>query len=215
MERELAQSGCYYGEDSKIEHTAERLLGRALFPTEGIRNSGIILEAEQKLHVTLPNALKRFYYFVGRQEIFMSSFQQILPPDALWCDGNHLFFAKENQEVCSWSVDLKDLQVYQNVEGSWYPEEISLEDFLLLLMYYNFAENGYEYSETKEYSGSVEDMKLGASWEQVVHHNGLVIYAKCNCLLWYFYDTDSGEIVDEICVAARTKEELFLMCEEL
>lgn len=70
---------CYYGENSKIEQTAERLLGRALFPTEGIRNSRIISEAEQKLHVTLPNALKRLYYFVGRQEIFMSSFQQILP----------------------------------------------------------------------------------------------------------------------------------------
>ena len=206
---------CYYGESSKIEQTAERLLGRNLFPTDGIRNGRILSETEQKLHVSLPGALKRLYYFVGRQEIFMSSFQQILSLDTSWCDGNHLFFAKENQEVCLWSVDLTDLQVYQNVEGSRYPEEISLEDFLLLLMYYNFAENGYEYSETKEYSGSVEDMKLDASWEQVVHHNGLVIYERKDSLLWYFYDTDSGKILDDIFVAARTKEALLLMCEEL
>lgn len=199
---------CYYGENNRIEQTAEQLLGRALFPSDGIRRTKLFSETEQRLHITLPNALKRFYYFVGGQEIFVSSFQQVLLPDKLWCDGNHLFFAKENQEVCSWSVDLTDFEVYQNLEGKYYSEDILLEEFLLLLMYYNCAQDGYEYRMTKKYDDSIADIVLDSSWKRAVHHNGLVIYARDDNLIWYFYDIDSEKVIKEVCLASRTKEGL-------
>lgn len=207
----------------KIKRIAEELLGRKVQQADGISASEIE-KAEICLGFDFPEVLRYFYLLIGNQPLFMSSFQRILKPDEVYREGDKVVFAEENQNVCYWGIQLQDIfneeiMVFQcNNDGSleWYSEKINLGAFLKLLLYYQCAQGGYEYSgyigrdffmDKKEQNTFFQN--LNENWEKVVDHNHLIIYCKEGKLIWYFTD-EKGEVNMEYSVLASTRTETAL-----
>jgi len=204
---------------NRIKSIAEGLLGRTLTGEDG-RSLQEIEQMAQTLGCQLPWILKEFYLLVGHNEQFMSAFQSF--PEPYWAD-NKLIFLEENQCVCYWGIDKKDIAnddplvyVCNDIEEAspvWYLEEITLSGFLEVILYYQFAMGGYEYigcayesefESTEEYILFLNELTAG--WEKVVSHNGLDIYQKDHKLIWHYLNTD-GSIGDTLYVSALTEEE--------
>jgi hypothetical protein len=202
----------------KIEKTAIGLLGRPLNAEDGL-SMDEIEAVEIKLKYKLPIGLKYFYNAVGNLELFMSSFEDFPEPYLL---DNKIIFLEENQGVCYWGIDTKDIEkedplVYvctdpEAEEPEWYPEEVTLAKFLEILLYYQCAQGGYEYGgavyETgfesrAAYEKFIEKVVVG--WEKTVDHNGLVIYQQEEKLIWHFTD-EEGKPQDILFGSARTEK---------
>src|SRR6476469_402671 len=56
-----------------------------------------VAEAEARLGVTLPAALREWYRFAGRRQDFIGNMDYLLPPEELAWIGNVLVFCYENQ----------------------------------------------------------------------------------------------------------------------
>jgi hypothetical protein len=206
--------------NSNFNKIAAQLLGRPLKPSDGI-NTELLEKADRRLK--LPIALKEFYSCVGNVDAFTSSFQHIFSPNDLHIKNNKLVFAEENQGVFVWGVDVKKpanetVMVYQSLDGEqsheWVSEKISLQAFLELLLYYQCAAGGYEYSgylEKKQLKGKLKEVIN--KWEKVVEHNCLTIYWNEGKLIWYFTDY-RGKIIDMIYASARTEKDFKFLQDE-
>jgi hypothetical protein len=109
-----------------------------------------IAEAEARLNLTLPQALKDLYTVVGASRDVMQADYQMLAPEKLRVDGDHLIFCEENQgledfgiplarlarlaESPNPSVDLRRLH-----ETRWFCEAGKLSAFLLGMMAWQVA----------------------------------------------------------------------------
>ena len=205
--------------DHTIKEIAESLIGRLLNENDGI-NSIIIQQAETRLGQKLPEALKEFYALVGNLEIFTSSFESFMTPDELECQDSMLIFLDENQGVCQWAVSITDNEdtiVYMltinDDKPTWHSEKVSLEEFLKVVMYLQYAEGGCEYGYAV-YESGFEDRQAfeafhaetTADWEKVVDHNGFVAYQKKSTLIWYFSDS-KGQMEDILYASTQTEED--------
>lgn len=175
---------------------AESLLGRALTPQDGIDQS-LLVEAEQKLGLALPEALKDFYLCVGQIPQFMGAFQIFALPLQLHVKEDQLIFLEDDEGGCYWGVDKQD-QVFQfDEEGKGYNLGFNLTSFLSLMLYYQVAQ-GAEYA----YSSNLLDQELAElyqveGWQKVIDYDDLVIYQLNQALIWYFKD-EEGEVLDDI-----------------
>ena len=132
--------------DNKIRTIAENILGRHLTEKDGMSISKIEV-VEKSLGLKLPTALRDFYLLVGNIDAFMSSFEQFIEP---YIKGEMLVFLEENQGVCYWGVNIRDTEnetVFQCTDletdnPEWHSEEVTLTDFLTILMYYQCAQGG-------------------------------------------------------------------------
>lgn len=192
-----------------IIQTAEQLLGRKLTANDGYTTDEI-KQAENMLGLTMPEALRHFYLSVGKVEVLASSFQRFLPLDELQSDGEKIIFLAENQEVCLWATTIHDTTIwvkYSDDEG-WITEPIGLMDLILLTMYYNCAQGGFEFggiAENEEtYPAILEYVQK--EWNKVVQYNALIIYAYQDNLIWYFYKADNTPTDDGIFLSCRTEE---------
>ena len=204
--------------DNKIRTIAENILGRHLTGEDGMSISKIET-VEKSLGLELPTVLRDFYLLVGNIDAFMSSFEQFIEP---YIKGEMLVFLEENQGVCYWGVNIRDIEnetVFQCTDletdnPEWHSEEITLTDFLAILMYYQCAQGGYEYGSAVDESDFDSKEKylqfladVTTDYEKVVEHNGLVIYQNGEKLIWYFTD-EQGNLVDPIFASARTAEDM-------
>jgi len=202
-----------------IKEIAESLLGRPLSENDGINNT-IIQQAESRLGIKLPEALKEFYALMGNLEIFTSSFECFMTPDELEYEDSMLIFLDENQGVCQWAVNIiddEDATVYMvtinDDKPIWHSEEVTLEEFLKVVMYLQYAEGGCEYGYAV-YESDFEDRQAfevfhaetTADWEKVVDHNGFVAYQKKSTLIWYFSDS-KGQMEDILYASTQTEED--------
>ena len=204
--------------DSKIRIIAENLLDRYLTEKDGISISEI--EAVEKLLcVKLPAVLRYFYLLVGNLDMFTSSFEQFVEP---YIKDEMLIFLEENQGVCYWGVNIRDTEnetVFQCTDieidnPEWYPEEVTLADFLIILMYYQCAQGGYKYG-SAVYESNFDSRKnyvkflvnITVDYKKVVEHNRLVVYQNGGKLIWHFSD-EEGDLADAIFVSTRTEEEM-------
>lgn len=192
--------------DMDIKTVAVQLSGGALKPSDGINFERILL-AERRLKMKLPEPLKKFYSLVGGREMFMNSYEQILPPEKIEVRNEKLYFAEENQGVCTWAVNVSDMLVYQDMEDVLYSEKVHLESFLALLMYYNCAQGGFEYCAMTTSTHVKDDIpfKLPGGWHKVVDHSGLIIYAEKDNLLWWFSNAAGQPVDNGIYLSSRTK----------
>jgi len=96
----------------------------------------------------------------------------------------------------------------------WFSEEVTLTDFLIILMYYQCAQGGYEhgsavyennFNSREKYMQFLSDITV--DYKKVVAHNGLVIYQNGGKLIWHFLD-GKGNITDTIFVSARTAKDI-------
>lgn len=187
---------------------AADLLQRPLLPGDGLHMAAIEM-VEKSPGISLPEPLKEFYRLVGSHPLFMHSFQHFSSPSELLLKDDKLIFLRENQDVCYWSVGINnsELPVYQTTDpdsNEWFEEEINLNDFLALMLYYQYIHA----NNTRQQTISVTHLTTGLEKQQflnerfpgftkVASHNGLVIYDHPQKLLWYFTD-EAGEISEEL-----------------
>ena len=62
-------------------------------------------------------------------------------------------------------------------------------DFILLTMYYNCAQGGFEFGGIAENEEAYPAILVYVQkeWNKVVQYNALIIYAYQDYLIWYFY----------------------------
>ncbi len=204
----------------KINDIAESILGRDLTEEDGI-NHIIIESLEKNLGQKIPPVLKQFYTAVGNLDMFMSSFESFPEP---YIVKDKIVFLEENQGVCFWGVNRNDVDnqskivyVCTDIEAEnpgWYSEEVSLSDFLEIVMYYQCTQGGYKHGSAiykrnfnsgEEYISFYNHLIIG--WEKVVAHNGLIIYQKNEMLIWHFTDKD-GNLEDTIFASTLTDEKM-------
>ena len=204
--------------NNKIRTIAEGILGRRLTMKDG-KEMSEIETVEKSLGLKLPTVLRDFHLLVGNLDMFISSFEQFVEP---YIKGEMLVFLEENQGVCFWAVnihDTEDFMVYQcadmeaeNLE--WFSEEVALTNFLIILMYYQCAQGGYEHGSAvyeNNFNSRGNYMQfltnITVDYKKVVEHNGLVIYQNDGKLIWHFLD-GKGNVADTIFVSARTAEDI-------
>ncbi len=201
----------------KIQTAAESLLGRALKNKDGM-SAREVETAQSHCGCAFPEALSVFYRLLGNLNAFMSSFQIFIEP---YRKGDYLIFLEENQGVCYWGINIhemvnEDVKIYMCTDidaeqPEWYSEEITLEEFLIAIMYYQCAQGGYQYGSAiyksdfeheAEYLAFLKDVTEG--WIKAVDHNGLVIYRRNTALIWHFLNEDGG--IGDIVFASSLKE---------
>lgn len=81
--------------------------GRPVAPGDGCDDAEL-REAEQRLGLTLPRALRQLYGLIGRRDDLTSAQDRLLRPEQLRLDemGRVLVFRVENQGVASWGVEV-------------------------------------------------------------------------------------------------------------
>ena len=81
---------------------------------------------------------------------------------------------------------------YSDDEG-WITEPIGLMDFILLTMYYNCAQGGFEFGgiAENEVASSCYIENVPKEWNKAVQYNALIVYAYQDNLTWYFYKADN------------------------
>ncbi|MDR3286868.1 MAG: SMI1/KNR4 family protein, partial [Prevotellaceae bacterium] len=136
-----------------LKEIAESILTRPLKKEDGLTFSEIE-EIETDLGIKLPNILREFYSLVGGLDmLFINSFECFIKP---YIKNGMLVFLEENEGLCYWGVKMQklsnsQLNVYMctDVEQNnteWVSEEVTLDGFLSMLLYYQAASGGYEYS---------------------------------------------------------------------
>lgn len=201
--------------DNKLEFIIERLLGRKLQPEDGV-SAAELNEATQRLGIELPPVLQTFYRLAGKEETVMDIFQHFAPVEELFVEDDKLVFLEENQGVCVWGIaqnetDSDQAVVYQcpYPDDKWYAEDDTLTTFLEGVLYYQFAQGGYECVGAL-YTG-MDDAKIALvlkdaqHWEQVVGQSGLIIYWHQDTLIWYFPDKEGG-VSESLFASSRTEE---------
>ncbi|MGM5631531.1 hypothetical protein O2K51_11575 [Apibacter raozihei] len=193
----------------EIKTLAERLLGRQILTNEGTKNSEIE-KVELKYDLKLPKSLKDLYLFAGKNTLLLEAFNRFALPAQLEISDNKMVFLEENQNICYWGFEIdkntNNPKVYQLInENEWYEEQVLLNEFLTIMLYYQCAQGGYEYCATSGITFEDLDIFVHTEWEDVVRYNGLQIYWKADCLLWYVYDKEN-KIVDDLYFSARTQE---------
>lgn len=207
--------------ENKLKFIIERLLGRELQAEDGV-SAAEITEAEKKSGSPLPPVLQSFYRLAGKEETVMDSFQHFTPLETLFTEGDKLVFLEENQGVCVWGIALNETAsdqatVYQcpYPDDKWYAEDDTLTAFLEAVLYYQFAQGGYEWvsalytgMDDKEIAMVLEDAQ---HWEKVVNQPGnLIIYWYQDTLVWYFPDKEGG-VSETLFASCRTEDALAYM----
>ena len=128
-----------------------------------MQNAGLEIlalpDAASKLQAVahpLPLALLAYYHCAGNSTI-NTAYNELLLPEDLYVEQEHLIFMHENQGVVDWGIRLQDLSqddplVWQrnNDDQAWYAEDHQLSSFLMACWYWT------EFGEEK----SVEFFKL-------------------------------------------------------
>lgn len=114
----------------------EGYLGRPWEPSDGLPETDV-RNAESRLGITLPAALRTFYLCTGAVSELCTIHNTILPPEELAFEEGYLMVMDENQSVVSWGIKQQDLEtpdpeVWQrnNSYDEWYSEEKSFLELL-------------------------------------------------------------------------------------
>ena len=190
-----------------MKELCERLLSRSLRLADGI-DMARLSAAEQRLGLSLPSALRELYTCAGSVTCLMESFQRFSAPEQLAIEDGKLVFLEENQGVCFWGVGIigdRHMVLQCASDGSqWYSEDMALDAFLRIILYYQCAQGGYDHAAAVGIEQSELLKFLAAPWEKVVEHNGLHIYWQPDVLIWWL--EESNGVVDCAFLSARTRE---------
>ncbi|MCP2040673.1 hypothetical protein L1281_001262 [Neisseria sp. HSC-16F19] len=112
--------------------------------------------AEDRLGITLPALLRRYYQTLGSHEGINQSHNTLLLPAQLYItDDGHLAFYEENQGVVLWGIRLSDLDNdnppvwgryhHEPASADWHLEADDLSTFLQIMAVYNGTLGGLKY----------------------------------------------------------------------
>ncbi len=195
------------------------LYGREMPPDTSL-SEAVIAAAEGRLGPRLPPALREYYLALGGFDLLNTAFQKLATPDELEVVDGRLVFLYENQSVVVWGLRPEDLatpdpEVFigeaewtqlkgpskkADPEGNWklhVPDwesvELSVSQFLELIVYYNTAMGGYDHTGSRDDAGPVL-AEVASSWKRVVHHQGLDIWRSGGKLI--------ASLGDDVCYGA-------------
>lgn len=138
----------------------------------------------------------------------MESFQRFAAPEQCEVDDGRLVFLEENQGVCFWGVEIAGDRstVWQraNEDSPWYSEDVELEEFVRIVLYYQCAQGGYGHVAAVGLEQPELLELLAAHWEKVVEHSGLHIYWQPDVLIWWL--GQANDVVDCVFFCARTRQ---------
>lgn len=216
--------------EGNIQHTAEEILGRALYSQEQMAAQEVTNKT-QHLNSPLPMALQAFYMAIGKASLFMQGFQHFLLPEQLYVIDDKLVFLKENQEVIYWAVDLKKpALVYQttnlfieNEPIQWYQEALPLPMFLNWMLYFQClmadgylhqqTSSGFEYFATLDlttYPANTIAQQLIAElsqWTKSIKNEEMTVFWRKESIVSCVFD-EQGRVNGTVYLC--TKEECFL-----
>ncbi len=91
---------------------------------------------------SIPASLLAYHQVAGNSPI-NTDHNELLGPDQLYIEDNHLLFMHENQRVVDWGIRIADLDQpdptpfqRNNDENVWYDEPYSLSQFLVACWYW-------------------------------------------------------------------------------
>jgi hypothetical protein len=114
-------------------------------------SSGVLAEAEKRLGVRVPAALRDYYLVAGRERRFNTCGNRLLPPSEWAVDKQRLVFMEENQAVCCWGVSVRnsgsdDPPVSEGVgdgeSTTWYPLHRKCSVFLTAMLHHQAVSGG-------------------------------------------------------------------------
>jgi hypothetical protein len=147
-----------------------------------------IQEAENKLGIRLPEALRAYYLIAGREKILNHSFNRICLPSEWETHAGKLIFMEENQAVVVWGTAASrrpppDPLVFQCplVGGDldkWYPERTRCSLFLKFMIHLQAAYGGGMPCTTSAPVTSDLSSRLKPNWSFGGEVNGMRVYSR-------------------------------------
>lgn len=173
------------------------------FATFGIRlrsedacTTADIEDAERRLRVVLPGALKDYYLFAGREKRINQFHNRLLPPEKLFIDSERVVFMEENQWAVFWGVPAlreakADAAVFQGVNRrdkaiEWHPEHDSCSIFLDVMAVWHASFGGAAAHTAVGYvdEGAAREA-LDEQWKLIGEVNAMRAYKQSECAVCF------------------------------
>ena len=192
-------------------------LGRELKPEDGLPvediDAAVTRMAAQGFPV--PATLRALHLRLGACEPFMHGFNRFIEPAAWKLQDDLLMFLDENQGACQWTVDANE-QVWMGVGTERYPELLTLNDFLAVIMPYQLAQGGWPCAADMvlplaNAAATREKIAVELRWPQIVRHNGLTIHGGDASMLWWL-DPVPNQTVQHLFVSCLRQSDLDDLC---
>ena len=194
--------------ESKYKKLVTNLLGREISIDDGI-SEAILISFEIDKDLNLPYALREYYRLLGNLTTINKAHNELLHLNDIYIEDNKLIFMLENQGVCYWGIDLKDLAmedppIYEGFTVSesdlleWRIHSSKCPDFLVAMFYWQAALGGLSY-------GGIADLDLAAfkkidsEYNFIIEDGGVKIY-------------DRSGVSICVCSGFQNNLELFVGC---
>jgi hypothetical protein len=190
-------------------------------------SSGVLAEAEKRLGVRVPAALREYYLVAGRERRFNMSCNRLLPPSEWRVDKQRLVFMEENQAVCCWGVSIRnqssdDPPVSEGIEDdesmTWYPLHRKCTVFLAAMLHHQAVSGGLPhcFCESIDLS-NISNIRFGNhEWTYYGELKGEEVYSRPNQVFCYsLFDPPLGRQGWTIMAGAKTKRDLQAIGSEL
>lgn len=201
-------------------------LGFPLGQHDGVPETELA-EAENKLGICMPQALKDYYLVAGNEKVLNHSFNRLCRPDDWEVHSGKLIFFEENQTVVVWGVSetkepAQDPLVYQCplVRGEldkWYSQETCCSNFLKFMIHLQAAYGGGMPFTASGPAPEDLAVKLRLSWSFGGENGGMQAYSIQNrvvCLMKCRV-CPGAEKEWRLFGGAKTKDELTAVAAEL
>ncbi|MEW9308478.1 hypothetical protein [Labrys neptuniae] len=166
-------------------------LGRKLKPEDGapLQDIDAAVKKIAAQGFSVPAALRALHLRLGACKPLMRGFNRFVAPSAWKVLDGHLLFLDENQDVCQWILDA-DSRVWMVVNEERHPEELTLGDFLAVVLPYQLAQGGWPCTADMvlplaDATAVRQKIAIELGWPEIVRHNGLTIYGKDASMLWW------------------------------
>jgi hypothetical protein len=150
----------------------------------------VLAEAETRLGVRVPAALRDYYLVAGRERRFNTCCHRLLPPSEWAVEKQRLVFMEENQAVCCWGVSIRnpgsdDPPVSEGVEDettTWYPVQRKCSVFLAAMLHQQAASGGFRHC----FSGFIDESNASNvtlntnEWRYYGELKGEKVYSRAN-----------------------------------
>jgi hypothetical protein len=153
-----------------------------------------ILEAERRLHLRLPEALRDYYLRVGRFDDLNRACDRLLAPEELRVASDRLLFYQGHQSG-AWGIPLQDVcredpPVYQCPDpkkSEWYLDHQHLSDFWISMLYWQAVNGAMKYVDVQRVDEEVLERirqhwpRIPMNWE---HGDDMQVYREDGQVLW-------------------------------
>jgi hypothetical protein len=153
-------------------------------------SSEVLAEAEVRLGLRVPAALREYYLVAGRERRFNSCCDRLLPPSEWTVDKQRLVFMEENQAICVWGVSIRDPRsddppVFERIgeePPSWSQVQRKCSHFLAAMLHHQAVSDGFPHCCWKFIDESnAASIKFNAKkWRSYGELKGQTMFSRAN-----------------------------------